>query len=334
MIANFDQILGQDSAVGQLRSAVAAERLPHGLIFAGPRGVGKGTTAAALGALLLCEKPMGDRPCGRCESCRVMEAGNHPDFHVVSKEMIRYHDKTGKSKGIDLSIAVIRPEVIEKASRKAAMGRAKVFVIEQADLMSAAAQNALLKTLEEPRGPTVIVLLSEQAEWLLPTIRSRCQLVRFGNLDEALVKRELEKRGVSAAVAAEVGEFGLGSLGQALSWINDGLIEPAAQLTARLDAIFAGKGPGDLPDWFKSAGEAYAQRELQRDELGSKDQAIRHGLGLLLRVAAEHVRRELLEQNALRSCAAIEAIAQAEGNLDSNVNQLLVFEQLASALSR
>src|SRR5437016_14251353 len=129
------------------------------MIFAGPVGVGKATTAAALGALFLCESPRDMDACGKCESCRVFASGNHPDFHVITKELIRYHDKTGKSKGIDLSIHVIRPEVVEKAAMKPVMGRGKVFVIEQAELMNAPAQNALLKTLEEPQGRALIILL-------------------------------------------------------------------------------------------------------------------------------------------------------------------------------
>src|SRR5678815_5224104 len=106
----FNDILGQDNAIETISRAYESDRLPHGVIFAGPVGVGKATTARALAALFLCEKPKGTSACGRCESCVVMESGNHPDFHVITRELIRYHDKTGKSKGIDLSINVIIPE--------------------------------------------------------------------------------------------------------------------------------------------------------------------------------------------------------------------------------
>src|SRR5437870_4842130 len=102
----LNDIFGQDAAVAWLRQAYRADRMPHGLIFAGPVGVGKATTARALAKLWLCEHPAGDEPCNACVSCRAIEAGTHPDFHVITKELIRYHDKTGKSKGIDLSIHV------------------------------------------------------------------------------------------------------------------------------------------------------------------------------------------------------------------------------------
>src|SRR5438105_3193721 len=147
---SFADILDQKQAVEWLQRAYEANRLPHGMIFAGPVGVGKVTTAAALAALLLCEHPKINDSCGQCDSCRVLAAGNHPDFRVITKELIRQHDKTGESKAVEFSIKVIRPELVDRAGRKSVLGRAKVFVIEQAELLTAGAQNAMLKTLEEP----------------------------------------------------------------------------------------------------------------------------------------------------------------------------------------
>src|SRR4051794_29633523 len=231
MPITFDDILEQTAAIDWLTRAYASDRMPHGLIFAGPVGVGKATTARALGALWLCEKPKDTKPCGTCDSCRVFDAGNHPDFHVVTKELIRYHDKTGKSKGIDLSINVIIPELVEPAGRKAVMGRGKVFMIEQAELMNPQAQNAMLKTLEEPAGRTLIVLLTDQPGVLLATIRSRTQLVRFAPLPQEVVVRELGKRGIAAADAKKAAALADGSLGLALKWIEDGVVAPAGELT-------------------------------------------------------------------------------------------------------
>lgn len=194
---DWSNIFEQPVAVDQLRRAYRTDRLPHGIIFAGPVGVGKATTAAFLSQLFLCEKPNGDVPCGNCQSCKSLIAGGHPDYHIITKELIRYHDKTGKSKGIDLSINVIRPEVVEKASRKSSMGQGKVFIIEQAELMNPQAQNGLLKTLEEPAGRTMLILLTDQIGQILPTIRSRCQTIRFGLLAESTVIRELKARNIA-----------------------------------------------------------------------------------------------------------------------------------------
>lgn len=335
---HFADIFGQDAAIDVLLRAWRADRLPHALIFAGPAGVGKATTARALATLFLCEKPSGDEPCGKCASCRVIDAGTHPDFHVITKELIRYHDKTGKSKGIDLSINVIRPELIEPANLKAVMGRGKVFVVEQAELMSAAAQNALLKTLEEPAGRTAIVLLTDQPDLLLQTVRSRSQMIRFAALDETLVRRELADRGIDKETAQQAATLAGGSLGLALKWIADGVVSPAKDLVSRIDRIVKGGPVGDLPDWYKKAADAYAEKQLERDELASKDQATREGLTLYLRVAADHLRRRLRDTGDAdaieQACQAIDAVARAESYLDGNVNISLVFQQLAVTLER
>jgi DNA polymerase-3 subunit delta' len=334
---SFDDILGQSTAIDWLTRAYAADRLPHGLIFAGPVGVGKATTARALGALMLCENPKGVKACGKCASCVPFEAGNHPDFHVVTKELIRYHDKTGKSKGIELSINVLRPELIEPAGRKAVMGRAKVFVIEQAESMNPQAQNALLKTLEEPAGRTAIILLTDQPGALLQTINSRCQLVRFGALSEEVVRQGLEHRKIDSKVAARAGELSQGSLGLALKWIDDGVISAAEELLSQIDAALDGGAPNELPGWMKKAADAYAEKQLERDPLASKDQATREGLNLYLMLAANRMRQALLsdvDADALeRVCVAIDSVARAEMYLDANVNTALVLQQLSIALS-
>ena len=335
----FHDIFGQDQAVEFLQQAYQADRLPHGMIFAGPVGVGKATTARALGQLFLCEKPKSDAtPCGKCESCRVFDAGNHPDYHVITKELIRYHDKTGKSKGIDLSIHVIRPELIDKAGLKPVMNVGKVFVIEQAELMNPQAQNAMLKTLEEPAGRAVIILLTDQPDVLLPTIRSRCQLVRFASFDEPKVRGELIKRGIDKETATQAAALSDGSLGLAIKWIDDGIVAAAAELLTRLDSITAGRGSADLSEWVRKAADAYAEKQLARDPLGSKDQANREGLALYVRLASQQFRRRLSDQadpDVLeRACGAIDAIVRAEEYLDANVNIPLVLPQLSLTLER
>ena len=337
MVPTLEDIFGQEPAVEFLRRALRADRLPHALIFAGPAGVGKATTARALGKLFLCEKPKDDQPCGKCESCRVFDANNHPDFHLVYRQLIRREKEDAKAKA--LPVQVVRDFLVGPANRKSNMGRGKVFVVEEAELMNAAAQNTLLKTLEEPYGRALIVLLTDQPGALLPTIRSRCQTVRFGALDERVVVRELVKRGVEKSLAARAAGLSGGSLGVALRWVEDGVVGPAEELVGQIDALFEGRRPDDLPGWFKRAAEAYAEKQLERDELGSKDQATREGLALYLRLAAEHVRRKLAEapedgERLERGCAVIDALARAETYLGANVNIPLTFQQLAAELER
>ncbi len=338
MMIRSSDIFGQDDAIGWLRGAIEADRLPHGLIFAGPTGVGKFTTARALGAGFLCERPTGADACATCESCRVFEGDNHPDFLTIVKEHIRYHDKGGKSKGITLSIQVVRPELIEPASRKAVMGRGKVFVIEQADLMNDDAQNAMLKTLEEPAGRTLIILLTDQSGALLPTVRSRCQLLQFAPLEASLVRQELENRKIDKKTAADAAALSGGSLGLALRWIEDGVVDAARVLTAQIDDLLRGNAPENLPQWLDAAAKGYAEKQLERDELSSKDQATREGLTLYLHIVATRFRKRLAETDDSddldRACTAIDAIVRAEEYLHANVNVALTLQQLAVTLER
>jgi DNA polymerase-3 subunit delta' len=331
----FTDILGHPAAIDFLRAACLGDRLPHALLFTGPFGVGKRTCADALAAWFLCQNPRESFPCGVCESCRLIPAGNHPDHHVITKELIRYLDKTGKSKATVLSTDVIKEELVARAGHTSVMGRGKFFVIEQAELMSPHAQNAMLKTLEEPAGRAAIVLLSETPEFLLPTVLSRCQLVRFGTLDTKLIRQRLEKQAIEPAIASEAAELSDGSIGGALRLINEQILPIARHLQQQIDDLIAGNPPSDLPGFFKQAAEAHADRQLAKDPLASKDNHTRDGLALYLNLAARHFRRRLRDTkdaNELeRICSAIDAIARCQLYLDANVNIPVALGQLAAA---
>ncbi len=329
----FADIIGHDEPIGMLSHALAAGRLPHGLIFSGPRGVGKFTTARAMAKLFLAPEDEQQQ----AHVAHLVETGNHPDFHVVSRQLIRFHDKTGKSKGIDLSIQVLRPELIEPAGRKSAAGVGKVFVIEEAETMNTAAQNGILKTLEEPHGRTLIILLTDQLEGLLPTIRSRCQTVRFGRLSDEAATGILTAGGLEPKQAAAAVRLADGAPGQAMQWIEDGVIDGAKELYRLLEQIDAGRDPNALPTFFKTHADAYAERQLVRDPLSSKDQATRTGLSVYLRIAADRYRKRLPGLNdpdaAEAACLAIDAIVRCEQLLEGNVNTSIALQQLAFALS-
>src|SRR5690349_17909538 len=186
-VPTFQSILGQTDAVEFLRAAYESNHLPHGLVFAGPAGVGKATTARALAALFLCHQPKGTTPCAKCDSCRLISADTHPDLTVIYRQLIRLEKEESKAK--ELTAPVIRQYLIDRANLTPALNHGRVFIVEEAELMNATAQNTLLKTLEEPFGKTLIILLSDQPESLLPTIRSRTQLVRFHASEAGVVRR-------------------------------------------------------------------------------------------------------------------------------------------------
>ncbi len=196
----FSNILGQHWAISYLSGAVSKGRLPQTMIFSGPAYVGKETTAIALASLLLCERGSG---CGECVSCRQVLSYQHPDLHYFFPcPASWYQDKPGAGEVIIsradpgnrlgeplgdpnhvISIDAVR-RMTRIASRSSFGGRAKVFVIRNADRMKEEGQNALLKLLEEAPADTYLILLSASPGGILPTVRSRAHRIRFSSLNE------------------------------------------------------------------------------------------------------------------------------------------------------
>jgi len=193
----FAEILGQERAVSRLRRAVAAGRLAQAYSFVGPEGVGKRLTALALAQTVNCtERGAEAEACGACASCRKIAAGGHPDVTLVGPG-----DKSA------IGIEQVR-EMAARAGRRAYEGAVKVWIVDPAERMQEPAANAFLKTLEEPPGASLFLLLTSTPSALLPTIRSRCQEVRFDllapeALEEILARqgRPAESRPLAAALA-------------------------------------------------------------------------------------------------------------------------------------
>ena len=170
MIA-FADLAGQSALIGQLESDFARGRYVHAYLLTGPGGTGKRSAAQLCAMAALCRGEK--KPCGACGPCRRVLSGTHPDVHTVVPE---------KGKQI-IGVGVMR-EVLDTVSVKSFEDGAKVILIPQAERMNAAAQNCLLKTLEEPPERTVFFLITDQPAALLPTIVSRCRVVRFHPLTE------------------------------------------------------------------------------------------------------------------------------------------------------
>jgi dsDNA-binding SOS-regulon protein len=262
-----------------------------------------------------------------------MGAGTHPDFHRVYRQLVRL---SKDSVARDLSVDVIRDFLILPAGRSAQLGGGKVFVIEEADTMTTAAQNALLKTLEEPPGKALLILLAENEMSLLPTIRSRCQLVRFAPLEPSLVAAELERRGHAPGQAVAAAQLSGGSLGRALAFLADDVPEMARQLEDRLVATLRGQTTGELAKLLKDSADTLAGKTLDRDPEGSKDQATREALTLLLDLAQDVCRRHLRTARTQSGqellCQAIDQLALATTLLNSNVNISLTLTTLSANL--
>lgn len=255
--ASFSAILGHDGAKAHLQAALADRQMSHAYLLEGTHGVGKKTLANAFVKTLLCQTPIegpnGQQDCcGRCQSCRSFDHDNHPDV----KRIRTLPDKN------TISVKQIRDELVKDISIRPYGGQYKIYLIEEAERLTVEAQNAMLKTLEEPPAYGLIIMMAESAAAFLPTILSRCVKISLQPLDSKVVKAELGRRGVESGKAGIAAAFAQGSIGQALKLCEDENFEEMRtelfQFLSRvpqLSQLEVMKG-SQLWDQFKSEQEA------------------------------------------------------------------------------
>ncbi|PYQ07961.1 MAG: DNA polymerase III subunit delta' [Acidobacteria bacterium] len=220
----FARILGHPRLRGLLARAVGRRRLPPALLFSGPSGVGKKTLALAVGRALLCEGDDGDA-CDGCAACSRAARGLHPDAILVEPD------------GASIKIEQVRDAVREIAGRPFE-GRARAFVFDEAHLVTEQAQNALLKSLEEPPATSHVFLVTASPQALLPTIRSRCQTLRFSPLPQSLLETHLrETSGLSPDEARLRAALSGGSLGVALAFESEAWRDLRVELLEMLEKL-------------------------------------------------------------------------------------------------
>jgi DNA polymerase III subunit delta' len=254
------RILGHDLQRRAFANAVRRGRLAHAYLFVGPRGIGKRPFAADLAKALLCENSSPDLvACDRCQACTLMEAGNHPDFFAVA----RPEDKN------EMPIDVMR-ELCRGFSLKSARGRGKIALLDDADDLNQESGNCFLKTLEEPPPRSVFFLIGTTPERQLPTVVSRCQVIRFAPLAEDAVAGILRQHGVTDGKLLEwLVHLGHGSPGQALAladsalWdfrkvLVNGLLQP------RTDSVALSKG---LLEFVADAGKEKAPQRRRASQV-------------------------------------------------------------------
>ena len=295
----------QAGAQRLLQRALVADRVPHAYMFHGPDGVGKEMLARSLAQLLLCPRATDvDVPpedvravgierarvaCGMCDDCRTAAAGTHQDVHIVHRRLNRYHPdgEIRKRKALELGVDIVRYFLIDKVAMTPARGRAKVFIVLEADRITQAAQNAMLKTLEEPPGTTFLILLVQSIDTMLPTTVSRCQTVALGPLPiEFILSRLREKQpDLTTEQLAWYAGFACGSVGRAVECVEEGLYDVNARVVEWL-ALLPGRSPDfSFASWADEA-KSLAGRYKRRDEDISETEAQRRGFKTILALAA------------------------------------------------
>jgi DNA polymerase III subunit delta' len=332
----FDAVIGQERTKELLQRATDQGRLGHSYLFSGPDGVGKTLLALELAKSLLC-RGAGERPCGECRDCRMMEHESHPDLMLVQaledKRLIGIEQ--ARALGHFLTIMPFQSE-------------RRVAVIREAENLTDEAANSLLKTFEEPASFALLILTTSRVQSLLPTVRSRAQEVRFSPLTPAQIRQILGSRpDLTEEEIAFASRFANGSAGRAFAILDAGGREIFHEVIAPLLA----DGRGDIfemsdmvSDWARAAGgkTLEPQRERVREFLRLLSCAWRDLL--VSRAGAEELlfMPEQAAQWAARPGApgmggilrVEEAVWNARQMIDSNVTMGLALQELFERIAR
>lgn len=319
----FANILGHEPQKDILRRTLATGRLANAYLFAGPDGVGKRLMALAMARAIFCREQSG---CGTCDQCRKIDHNNHPDLHILEAD------------GREIKIDQVR-EFQRQIAYHPFESRCKMALIDNADLLNQAAGNALLKTLEEPPGQAVIILLSSRPDQLLQTIRSRCQTLPFHHLPHRVLKKALaDHLRIDEKDAHLLAALSQGSFRTALGKDRELFIEERPRLIKSLTSL---KKHSVMPalrfaQELTDAKETTPQileifQEFFRDLL-----LLHHGRPVdeianidLIEVARAHAGRLSVRQILDR----IKAIQDCMYHLKRNLNRQLTLEVLVLALA-
>ncbi|MGF1511456.1 MAG: DNA polymerase III subunit delta' [Myxococcota bacterium] len=331
---DLSQLVGQEEARGRLVRWFSSGRLPHALVFEGPDGVGKRTAARMFAAARLClSPPEPARACGVCAACTKLLAGTHADFTDLSP------------KGRSIKVSEVR-EVERGLRLRPLEGRAKVVVVDQADRMTIEAQNALLKSLEEPPGQAHWVLVTQRPRTLLPTILSRCQRLRFRPIPVAELAAHLQRQGLPDRPARLVAGWTQGAIGRASEMDADSVLtlrDEVRDLDVRLEPG-NGSEDGSVSVALSVASDLAQDRArmktiLELWALWLQDQLRLHFHAMPAELANEDQRPMLQGLVARRSTGLLlhraRTVLEAHHQLDLpfNLNALMVAEQMCLALA-
>lgn len=241
----FDQLIGNDNVKNLLRLMLKAKRLPGAMLFVGEEGVGKKLFALEIARALNCRQPQGVEGCGECPACKRISKFNYPQssdpdhwLPIIWTD----HPDVGMVVAPKRVLRVNQMRQIENAANyRPFEGAARIFIVEDADKLNDESSNALLKILEEPPHTSFIILLTSRPAQLLPTIRSRCQMIRFSPLAAEEIENYLTQNKIAAGKEARMlARVSRGSIGRALSQDTEKFTRQRESMMKVLKALAAG----------------------------------------------------------------------------------------------
>ena len=213
-------MIGHGRALAALARAIERDTISHAYLISGPAGVGKSTLTRRLAQALLCERSLSERPCGTCSTCRRVDEGKYPDVDIWSlARQIAEGGKEARLTGLSIETARL---ISASVSLRPFEGRWRVVVVEDAETLTIPAQQAMLKTLEEPTGFTVFVVLAAEPDAMLDTIRSRCQEIALQLVATPVIAAALIERGMDPSIAIGLAALSRGRPG----WVVAAAADP------------------------------------------------------------------------------------------------------------
>ena len=242
----FENIIGNDKIKNELTNLVKQNKYSHSYIFHGTEGIGKKLIAKEFAKMILC---LGEEKyCNTCKSCLEFLSNNNPDFYEIIPD------------GNNIKIEQIR-EMQKKVVEQPIISKNKVYIIDNADLMTREAQNCLLKTLEEPPEFVTIILIGSNESNFLSTIKSRCTILRFENIEPSKIEKYLKEKFSIQEVPKSIIEAANGSIGKAE------LLKDKQELYIAIDTVLENIEKMDLIDTLKNADIIYKSQEDKIDIL-------------------------------------------------------------------
>jgi DNA polymerase III subunit delta' len=297
----FSDIAGQETAIAVLRRSISMGRVAHAYLFSGIEGCGKKKTALAFVQAVFCGK---EEACGVCSSCRKIASGQHPDLHMLEPD------------GAFIKIDQVR-ELQKELSYRPFEAPKKACIIDGADKLNPSSGNALLKTLEEPPGDALMILIAPERSNVLQTILSRCQSLAFQPLPAELIEARLARDGFAPDAARVAATLSGGSLRRAMEIGSDGVLEGRASFLARVTAL----NLKDVTTLFRTAEELAADKEGLPGLLELL-------LSFLRDILIYRSRPEGLANADLEELVAREANRCSEGRIMELIEQLLAMRRM------